>query len=80
ALLEGDTVTLRCRAREDKSLSWVSFYHEEKKLEVLHNGTELSLSPLQPHHGGRYRCRGCVDTGLFWGQEELVTVPVPLTV
>ncbi|NXB53135.1 FCRLA protein, partial [Leucopsar rothschildi] len=45
ALLEGDTVTLRCRGWWNLSVTSVSFYREGKKLGTLHNGTELSLSP-----------------------------------
>ncbi|NWI00102.1 FCGR3 protein, partial [Tichodroma muraria] len=60
ALLEGDTVTLRCRGSGNKSVTGVSFYHDERKLQGLRDGAELSLSPLQLHHSGRYRCRGRV--------------------
>ncbi|NXA82505.1 FCGR3 protein, partial [Thryothorus ludovicianus] len=73
ALLEGDTVTLRCRCWGNKSVTSVSFNHEEKELWELHNVTELSLSPLRLHHSGRYRCRGWVG---FWSYatSEWVTV------
>ncbi|KAM6999403.1 LOW QUALITY PROTEIN: low affinity immunoglobulin gamma Fc region receptor II-like [Passerculus sandwichensis] len=54
APLEGDTVTLRCRRWRDNPVNSVSFYHEEKKLQELRDGTELSLSPLQLQHSGRY--------------------------
>ncbi|NXS78792.1 FCRLA protein, partial [Erpornis zantholeuca] len=54
ALLEGDTVTLRCRGWQFMSVTSVSFYREEKEVLVLGNGTELSLSPLQLNHSGRY--------------------------
>ncbi|NWT79232.1 FCGR3 protein, partial [Lanius ludovicianus] len=46
ALLEGDTVTLRCRGWQNTTVTGVSFYREEKELEVLSRGTELSLSPV----------------------------------
>ncbi|KAM3654361.1 low affinity immunoglobulin gamma Fc region receptor II-like [Ammospiza maritima maritima] len=62
ALLEGDTVTLHCRRWRDNPVSSVSFYHEEKKLQELRDGTELSLSPLQLQHSGRYSCRGWVKS------------------
>ncbi|KAL9820522.1 low affinity immunoglobulin gamma Fc region receptor III-like [Geothlypis trichas] len=74
ALLEGDTLTLRCRYRQGKLVTWVSFYHEETELRRLHNGTELSLSPLQLNHRGRYHCKVWVS----WGWEE--SVPVTVTV
>ncbi|XP_032568752.1 Fc receptor-like protein 3, partial [Chiroxiphia lanceolata] len=75
-LLEGDNVTLRCRAW-NKFVTEVRFYHEGKDLE----GTELSLPPLQLHHGGRYHCGG-----KWWGislsAQVTVTVhelfPVPV--
>ncbi|XP_077048040.1 Fc receptor-like protein 2 [Agelaius phoeniceus] len=60
ALLEGDTVTLRCRSWQNKPLTDVYFYHDGKKLEGLHDGTELSLSSLRLHHSGRYLCGGRV--------------------
>uniref|UniRef100_A0A8U8B8F6 Uncharacterized protein n=1 Tax=Geospiza parvula TaxID=87175 RepID=A0A8U8B8F6_GEOPR len=47
ALLEGDTVTLRCRCQQDNHLTWV---------------TKLSLSSLQLHHSGRYGCEGLVGS------------------
>ncbi|NXA75680.1 FCGR3 protein, partial [Thryothorus ludovicianus] len=78
ALLEGDTVTLRCRRWGNKSVTSVSFYHEEEELQGLSNGTELSLSPLQLHHSGRYRCRGRVDSEVSQGWEE--STPVTVTV
>ncbi|NXI17500.1 FCGR3 protein, partial [Irena cyanogastra] len=75
ALLEGDTVTLRCRVRSNKPVTSVSFYCEEKKLQGLRNGTELSLSPLQPHHSGHYRCKGRVSSWR-WKESAPVTVTV----
>ncbi|NXT63661.1 FCRLA protein, partial [Chaetops frenatus] len=60
-LLEGDSVPLRCRGWRDRALSSVRFYREEEPLWGHGGVTELSLSPLQPQHGGRYRCRGWVS-------------------
>ncbi|NWY97097.1 FCGR3 protein, partial [Loxia curvirostra] len=80
ALLEGDTVTLRCRRQQDKSVTSVSFYHNGKELGGLHDGTELSLSPLQLNHSGSYRCEGRVK---YWASEKLwlsVLVTVTVTV
>uniref|UniRef100_A0A8D2MB91 Ig-like domain-containing protein n=1 Tax=Zonotrichia albicollis TaxID=44394 RepID=A0A8D2MB91_ZONAL len=74
-LLEGDRVTLRCRDRWNNLGHWVSFYHEEKHLVQLRNGTELTLFPLQLHHSGRYRCRGWL-TDRQW----VVSAPVTVTV
>uniref|UniRef100_A0A8C3NJN2 Uncharacterized protein n=1 Tax=Geospiza parvula TaxID=87175 RepID=A0A8C3NJN2_GEOPR len=78
ALLEGDTVTLRCRGWRDNPVSSVSFYHEEKKLQELRDGTELSLSPLQLHHSGSYSCKGWVKSWVSWGWEK--SAPVTVTV
>ncbi|CAN8175682.1 unnamed protein product [Coccothraustes coccothraustes] len=58
ALLEGDTVTLRCRSWRDNPITSVSFYHEEEELGVFPNGTQMSLSPLQLNHSGHYSCKG----------------------
>ncbi|KAM3656890.1 low affinity immunoglobulin gamma Fc region receptor II-like [Ammospiza maritima maritima] len=77
ALVEGDTVKLRCRGWRNNTVTSVSFYHEEKKLQELRDGTELSLSPLQLHHSGRYSCKGSVD---YWGWKESAPVPVTVTV
>ncbi|KAL9823213.1 high affinity immunoglobulin epsilon receptor subunit alpha-like [Geothlypis trichas] len=74
ALLEGDTVTLRCRCRQDSHLSRVRFYRDEKDLGVSLRGTELSLSRLQLHHSGRYSCGGLV--GSFMLRSAAVTVTV----
>ncbi|KAM3656895.1 LOW QUALITY PROTEIN: uncharacterized protein VK521_014349 [Ammospiza maritima maritima] len=77
ALVEGDTVKLHCRGWRNNTVTSVSFYHEEKKLQELRDGTELSLSPLQLHHSGRYSCKGWVD---YWGWKESAPVPVTVTV
>ncbi|XP_077048045.1 LOW QUALITY PROTEIN: Fc receptor-like protein 3 [Agelaius phoeniceus] len=74
ALLEGDTVTLRCRSWQNKPLTDVYFYHDGKKLQGLHDGSELSLSPLRLHHSGRYHCTGRVVSQ--WRESEQVTVTV----
>ncbi|NWV41460.1 FCGR2 protein, partial [Grantiella picta] len=58
ALLEGDTVTLRCRIWQTIQITQVRFYHEEKKLGEFLEGTELSLPPLRLNDSGRYRCGG----------------------
>ncbi|XP_071311794.1 Fc receptor-like protein 2 [Agelaius tricolor] len=74
ALLEGDTVTLRCRGRQENHLSRVRFYREEKDLGGSLRGTELSLSPLELHNIGRYRCEGLV--GSWQSRSAAVTVTV----
>ncbi|XP_077048029.1 Fc receptor-like protein 2 [Agelaius phoeniceus] len=74
ALLEGDTATLRCRCRQENHLSRVRFYRDEKDLGGSLRGTELSLSPLQLHHSGRYRCEGLV--GSWQSRSAAVTVKV----
>ncbi|XP_066427545.1 uncharacterized protein [Molothrus aeneus] len=78
ALLEGDTVTLHCRSWQNKPLTDVYFYHDGKKLEGLHDGTELSLSPLWLHHSGRYHCTGRVVSQ--WRESEQVRVTVHMPV
>ncbi|KAM4886344.1 LOW QUALITY PROTEIN: low affinity immunoglobulin gamma Fc region receptor III-like [Sylvia borin] len=76
-LLEGDMVTLRCRSWENRLLTHVHFYHEEKDLGEACDGTKLSLSPLQLHHSGRYRCWGWLSVEVpQWENSELVTVTV----
>ncbi|NWT90998.1 FCGR2 protein, partial [Lanius ludovicianus] len=78
ALLEGDTVTLRCRGWQKKSVTWVSFYHEKKPLQLFHYDTELSLSPVRLQHRGRYHCTGLLDSGVSRGWME--SAPVTVTV
>ncbi|XP_059726911.1 Fc receptor-like protein 6 [Haemorhous mexicanus] len=75
ALLEGDTVTLRCRGWQNNPVTRVSFYREREKLRGLRDGTELSLSPLQLHHSGSYRCTGLVGS---WRLHE--SAPATMTV
>ncbi|XP_056366486.1 Fc receptor-like protein 4 [Oenanthe melanoleuca] len=82
ALLEGDTVTLRCRGWQDKPVTKVGFYKDERDLGESLGGTELSLSPLELHNSGRYRCGGLVASGMSLSApvtvtvHELFTVPV----
>ncbi|NXU42540.1 FCRLA protein, partial [Drymodes brunneopygia] len=77
ALLEGDTVTLRCRVRQDNPVTGMRFYHEEKALGGPFRRTELSLSLLQLHHSGRYRCGGLLGSGMSrWHNSAPATVTV----
>ncbi|NXB08921.1 FCRLA protein, partial [Cnemophilus loriae] len=76
ALLEGDTVTLRCRHRRHTPVTQVRFYHEEKDLRGPLDGTELSLSPLRLHHSGRYRCQARVYSAPTWERAQSVAVTV----
>ncbi|XP_050840226.1 Fc receptor-like protein 4 [Serinus canaria] len=76
-LLEGDTVTLRCRRWENMSVTGVRFYHGDKEVGRSLNGTELSLSPLQLHHSGRYRCGGRVGSKVA---PSALSAPVTVTV
>ncbi|XP_059727376.1 Fc receptor-like protein 4 isoform X1 [Haemorhous mexicanus] len=76
-LLEGDTVTLRCRAWQNNTVTSVSFYRKETKLEGSRDGTELSLHPLQLSHSGSYSCEGRVSNVVsWWSVSELVTMTV----
>ncbi|XP_062367199.1 Fc receptor-like protein 2 [Cinclus cinclus] len=74
ALLEGDTVTLRCRGRPDKPVSIVRFYRDNQNLSGSMNSTEMSLSHMQLHSSGRYRCTGWV------GSVVKLSAPVSVTV
>ncbi|XP_059726913.1 Fc receptor-like protein 4 [Haemorhous mexicanus] len=75
AQLEGDTVTLRCRGWQNRTVTRVSFYREREKLRGLHDGTELSLSPLQLSHSGNYSCKGLVGSWVLH-----VSAPATVTV
>ncbi|XP_063275918.1 Fc receptor-like protein 3 [Prinia subflava] len=77
-LLEGDTVTLRCRRWRDTSVTTVRFYRGDEEVRESLSGTELSLSPLQLHHSGRYRCKGWVNSKVSRGWQE--SAPVTVTV
>ncbi|XP_056366557.1 Fc receptor-like protein 2 [Oenanthe melanoleuca] len=73
ALLEGDTVTLRCRGWQDNPVTKVRFYKDERDLGE-------SLSPLELHNSGRYRCGGLVASGMSLSAPVTVTVHgVPLS-
>ncbi|XP_031362788.2 Fc receptor-like protein 2 [Lonchura striata] len=74
ALLEGDTLTLRCRGRQDNPVTRVQFFWDEKDLRWFLRGTELSLSLLKLHHSGHYRCKGWMST--HGSQSAAVTVRV----
>ncbi|NXU10308.1 FCRLA protein, partial [Pardalotus punctatus] len=78
ALLEGDTVTLRCRVRSDTSVTSVAFYREGTELAGSFGWPELALTPVRPEHGGRYRCGGSVvsEPSRGWGWSKAVTVTV----
>ncbi|KAM4565265.1 low affinity immunoglobulin gamma Fc region receptor II-like [Fundulus diaphanus] len=53
---EGDPVTLSCRDKEQKLLSKVFFYHNDK---LLHNDSreELNISAVSKSHEGFYKCQ-----------------------
>ncbi|XP_066196609.1 LOW QUALITY PROTEIN: Fc receptor-like A [Sylvia atricapilla] len=73
-LLEGDTVTLRCRHWKDMLVSRVRFYQDKKDLGGSLSGPELSLSPVQVQHSGRYHCVALMSSGLS------LSIPVTVTV
>ncbi|NXP24745.1 FCGR3 protein, partial [Scytalopus superciliaris] len=75
SLLEGDTVTLRCRGHWNKLVTEVRFYYEKKDLRGI-GGAELSLPPLQLNHSGRYSCGGRVGFGTSVEESQPVTVTV----
>ncbi|TRZ05528.1 hypothetical protein HGM15179_021579, partial [Zosterops borbonicus] len=77
-LLEGDTVTLRCRVMQDMSVTGVRFYCGDKEVSRSSTRTELSLSPLHLNHSGQYRCQGLVSSGVSQGWQE--SAPVAVTV
>ncbi|TRZ06209.1 hypothetical protein HGM15179_020899, partial [Zosterops borbonicus] len=79
-LLEGDTVTLRCRGWWNRSVTQVRFYHWDKEVSRSLHGTELSLSPLQLHHSGDYHCRGQFDSSESRSLEQHKSAPVTVTV
>ncbi|NXR82901.1 FCGR2 protein, partial [Pycnonotus jocosus] len=73
-LLEGDTVTLRCRGFQDMLVIGMGFYHEFKEVRRSLRGP---LSPLQLHHSSRYYCGGWMNSELsLWQQSVPVTVTV----
>ncbi|KAM7020939.1 low affinity immunoglobulin gamma Fc region receptor II-like [Acridotheres tristis] len=76
ALLEGDTVTLRCRGWQDNPVTRVRFYKDRKDLGGSLRGAKLSLSPLKLHNSGRYRCEGLVASGMTLLAAVTVTVHV----
>ncbi|XP_036002898.1 uncharacterized protein LOC118565921 [Fundulus heteroclitus] len=53
---EGDPVTLSCRDKQQKLLSKVFFYHNDK---LLHNDNreELNISVVSKSHEGFYKCQ-----------------------
>ncbi|XP_058716363.1 Fc receptor-like protein 2 isoform X2 [Poecile atricapillus] len=77
-LLEGDTVTLRCRSRQGILITGLRFYHGEKDLGKSLWGSELSLSPLRLQHSGQYRCGAWENwwSSRMWLQSEPVSVTV----
>uniref|UniRef100_A0A8D2PNK2 Ig-like domain-containing protein n=1 Tax=Zosterops lateralis melanops TaxID=1220523 RepID=A0A8D2PNK2_ZOSLA len=77
-LLEGDTVTLRCRVMQDMSVTGVRFYCGDKEVSRSSTRTELSLSPLQLNQSGQYHCQGLVSSEV--SQEWQESAPVAVTV
>ncbi|XP_036002893.1 high affinity immunoglobulin gamma Fc receptor I-like [Fundulus heteroclitus] len=53
---EGDPVTLSCRDKQQKLLSKVFFYHNDK---LVHNDSreELKISAVSKSHEGFYKCK-----------------------
>ncbi|KAK4807602.1 hypothetical protein QYF61_015948 [Mycteria americana] len=77
ALLEGDTLLLRCRSWKDNWATQVQFFREEVAVGGPSQGTELLLPSLQLHHSGRYRCKAMVGQFfLMWKESALATVVV----
>ncbi|XP_062367211.1 Fc receptor-like protein 2 [Cinclus cinclus] len=74
ALLEGDTVTLRCRGWSHNPVNSVRFYQDDKDLSGSITSPALSLSTQEIQNRCSYRCTGWV------GSEKKVSAPVRLTV
>ncbi|XP_048784863.1 LOW QUALITY PROTEIN: Fc receptor-like protein 3, partial [Lagopus muta] len=59
AVMEGDSLSLRCSAWKDKKLSQVKFFHDRKLLQERREN-ELLLSPAEQQHSGSYHCSAYV--------------------
>lgn len=70
AVLEGDALTLRCRAWKNTEISDVQFFHDGKLLQDR-RGDKLLLSPAQQRHSGRYHCKAYVSYILTKRQTSL---------
>ncbi|XP_015740129.1 Fc receptor-like A [Coturnix japonica] len=60
AVLEGDALSLQCKA-QNREISSVSFYHEWKLLQEGHRD-QLQLPAATQQHSGRYRCTAYVQS------------------
>ncbi|XP_066063020.1 Fc receptor-like protein 1 [Chamaea fasciata] len=81
ALLEGDSLTLRCRVRQQESDALKRFYRNGKDLRWHFVRTDLPPFTLQLNHSGRYSCSIARRSGswiewLPWIESAPVTVTV----
>uniref|UniRef100_A0A803YB81 Ig-like domain-containing protein n=1 Tax=Meleagris gallopavo TaxID=9103 RepID=A0A803YB81_MELGA len=65
AVLEGDSLSLRCSAWKNAKLSEVQFFHDGQLLHNRH-GNEVLLSPAKQQHSGRYQCSAYVHSFTAW--------------
>ncbi|XP_072503432.1 Fc receptor-like protein 4 isoform X3 [Notamacropus eugenii] len=74
-IFEGDTLLLRCREWNDKKLTDISFYKDEKSLPFVSKNPMLSIPHANSEHNGLYYCKAKRN---IWGPltSEMVKLQV----
>ncbi|MGH0165671.1 UNVERIFIED_CONTAM: hypothetical protein FKN15_070518 [Acipenser sinensis] len=73
-VIEGDTLTLRCRIPYGSKLTWVTFHKDNKEIQSQAD-TELSVDRVSKSDEGSYKCRAWWESHYF-GESAEVRVSV----
>ncbi|XP_058874514.1 Fc receptor-like protein 5 [Acipenser ruthenus] len=75
AVIEGDTLTLRCRVRTNYTFTRIVFFKDNEEIQSPNN-TELSVDRVSKSDEGSYKCRAMWNSSTYSGDSAEVRVSV----
>ncbi|XP_058874340.1 Fc receptor-like protein 5 [Acipenser ruthenus] len=74
-VIEGDSLTLRCRVRTNYTFSRIVFFKDNEEIQSQNN-TELSVDRVSKSDEGSYKCRAMWNSSTYSGDSAEVRVSV----
>ncbi|MGH0176926.1 UNVERIFIED_CONTAM: hypothetical protein FKN15_073970 [Acipenser sinensis] len=74
-VIEGDSLTLRCRVRTNFTFTRIVFFKDNEEIQSQNN-TELSVYRVSKSDEGSYKCRAMWDSSTYSGESAEVRVSV----
>ncbi|XP_058874333.1 high affinity immunoglobulin gamma Fc receptor I-like [Acipenser ruthenus] len=75
AVIEGDSLTLRCRVRTNYTFTRIVFFKDNEEIQSPNN-TELSVDCVSKSDEGSYKCRAMWNSSTYSGDSAEVRVSV----